>query len=96
MTQDQQFGLASVRCALQSRRKDLTGRELHVTHDRTRDDETLQAIHHATANELAEIEEALQRMEDGLYGICRDCGQPIAPLRLTVLPQVVTCAACTQ
>src|SRR5262245_57286731 len=31
---------------------------------------------------LQAIEEALYRMEKGTYGICRDCGDPIAPARL--------------
>jgi DnaK suppressor protein len=31
---------------------------------------------------LQAIEEALWRMEKGTYGICRDCGEPIAPARL--------------
>ena len=57
-------------------------------------DETLRAIETVTDTELVEIEEALQRMAAGEYGVCRDCGLPIAPLRLAILPQASTCAAC--
>jgi RNA polymerase-binding transcription factor DksA len=59
-------------------------------------DETLQAIGRATEAELGEVEEALQRLSQGDYGVCRDCGQPIAPLRLASLPQTVTCTACAR
>ena len=31
---------------------------------------------------LQAIEEALWRIEKGTYGVCRDCGEPIAPARL--------------
>lgn len=57
-------------------------------------DATLQAIGAAADADLAEIDAALQRIEDGKYGLCRDCGQPIVPLRLAALPQAVTCSAC--
>ena len=35
---------------------------------------------------LQAIEEALYRMEKGTYGICRDCGEEIAPARLMPFP----------
>src|SRR6266536_1515428 len=35
---------------------------------------------------LQAIEEALQRIEKGTYGMCRDCGEPIAPARLNAIP----------
>jgi RNA polymerase-binding transcription factor len=56
-------------------------------------DEALQAIDDATQEELAAIEEVLQRMKRGLYGICKECGDPIEPGRLQAL-HAVTCAAC--
>lgn len=59
-------------------------------------DETLQAIGTATQAELAEIDAALRRIDQGDYGLCRDCGQAIAPLRLAALPQAVTCSACAR
>src|SRR5256884_5855659 len=35
---------------------------------------------------LQAIEEALWRIEKGTYGICRDCGQPIAAARPNPIP----------
>jgi DnaK suppressor protein len=37
---------------------------------------------------------ALQRLEDGEYGICVECGEKIAPARLRVMPEVATCVRC--
>jgi len=43
------------------------------------------------ANKLSE---ALQRLRGGEYGRCEECGQPIAPARLRVMPEVTTCVRC--
>jgi DnaK suppressor protein len=45
---------------------------------------------------LQAIEEALFRMEKGNYGICRDCGDPIAPARLEAIPWTRVCITCKQ
>jgi len=43
---------------------------------------------------LAEVEHALQKFEDGTYGLCDSCGQPIDPARLEALPQASLCLSC--
>lgn len=40
---------------------------------------------------LKEIDQALTRMEEGTYGICTVCGQPIPEERLEALPYALTC-----
>ena len=37
---------------------------------------------------------ALDRLKDGEYGICAECGEPIAPARLRAMPEVETCVRC--
>src|SRR5690606_22783391 len=44
--------------------------------------------------ELQEIEEALERMRNGKYGICERCGRSIAFDRLKVLPESRYCVLC--
>jgi DnaK suppressor protein len=39
---------------------------------------------------------ALARVERGEYGICEECGEEIAYLRLAALPDVATCLGCQQ
>ncbi|HKS54853.1 MAG TPA: TraR/DksA family transcriptional regulator [Steroidobacteraceae bacterium] len=56
-------------------------------------DEALRAIDDAAQDELVAIQDVLQRLERGLYGICKDCGEEIEPERLRVL-HAVTCAGC--
>lgn len=43
------------------------------------------------ANKLAD---ALERLNDGAYGLCDECGEPIAPARLKAVPEVTTCIRC--
>lgn len=59
-------------------------------------DATLAAIGAAAGIELDEINEALRRIDQGTYGLCRDCGRAISSLRLAALPQAVTCSACAR
>jgi DnaK suppressor protein len=40
---------------------------------------------------LTEIEAALGRIDDGTYGICVTCGQPIATERLEAVPYAARC-----
>src|SRR5262245_13331574 len=45
---------------------------------------------------LQAIEEALTRIDKGVYGICRDCGEPIAPARLNAIPWTRVCIKCKE
>ena len=45
---------------------------------------------------LQAIEEALRRIEKGTYGICRDCGEEIAPARLNAIPWTRVCITCKE
>ena len=43
---------------------------------------------------VAKIREALERVEDGTYGICEDCGQKISEERLKARPVTTMCIKC--
>ena len=45
---------------------------------------------------LQAIEEALVRLEKGTFGICRDCGEPIALARLEAIPWTRVCISCKE
>jgi len=45
-----------------------------------------------SGNVLREIEAALNRLDDGTYGLCTACGKPIEPERLEYLPWATQCA----
>jgi DnaK suppressor protein len=37
---------------------------------------------------------ALDRLNEGAYGVCVECTEPIAPARLEAVPEVETCVRC--
>jgi RNA polymerase-binding transcription factor DksA len=43
--------------------------------------------------ELADVEHALQRLDDGTYGTCEACGKPIDDARLEAMPATRFCVA---
>lgn len=45
-------------------------------------------------NELAMINDAIKRIQDGTYGICGGCGRPIPTARLEALPFASLCVNC--
>lgn len=43
-----------------------------------------------------ELKQALSRVDRGEYGICKECGEPIHPDRLAVLPGTKVCVRCAR
>ena len=52
------------------------------------------ALEKQIRDQLAEVEHALHKVEEGTYGLCDICGQPIDPARLEALPQASLCLSC--
>ena len=48
------------------------------------------------AETLNKINEALNRLEEGAYGNCFECGEEISPKRLRALPFAVRCKECEE
>lgn len=48
------------------------------------------------AEELTEINEALEKVKDGSYGKCSRCGEDIKPARLKALPRATLCLKCKE
>jgi DnaK suppressor protein len=44
--------------------------------------------------ELQEIDGALRRIDEGVYGICEECGREIDERRLAAQPTATRCIAC--
>ena len=55
---------------------------------------TVYSLIEIKVKEIESIEEALQRIEAGKYGRCRDCSRWIKPARLEVQPFAVRCRSC--
>ncbi|WP_221797641.1 TraR/DksA family transcriptional regulator [Oceanobacter mangrovi] len=59
-------------------------------------DEVLAAISHEATQQAQQIRQALQRIEDGSYGECVECGKMINAERLHALPAAVRCIQCEE
>lgn len=56
--------------------------------------EVLDSLANEATSELAQINGALQRMEEGSYGVCTRCGNEIDARRLEARPYAARCIAC--
>jgi len=45
---------------------------------------------------LAQIENSLERIEEGTYGLCEECGGKIPKARLNAIPYATLCVSCAQ
>jgi len=52
------------------------------------------ALEKRVREQLADVEHALHKFDEGTYGLCESCGQPIDPARLEALPQAKLCMSC--
>jgi DnaK suppressor protein len=78
--------------------EDRAGLGNHMADDATEVFEQAKSVgmHHAQERMLADVEDALARMEDGTYGVCRRCGNPIDSARLRALPTAALCLSCQE
>lgn len=52
------------------------------------------ALYEKDHYKLSQVNAALTRINEGTYGICERCGDPINPERLEVLPYATLCIGC--
>ena len=55
------------------------------------DQDALEGIGKTEQREIRQIEETLNRISEGIYGICVQCGEDIDPRRLKALPTAARC-----
>ena len=54
-----------------------------------------QALSHSW-NDIKRIKYALKRLDEGQYGLCCNCGVPIAEARLDTIPETPFCTDCAK
>ena len=55
---------------------------------------TTQTIEQVLDLEREQARHARERIAEGAYGVCEDCGQKIAEERLAAVPDATRCVAC--
>jgi RNA polymerase-binding protein DksA len=58
------------------------------------DDEALEGVDDVLRSEIAQVRLALLRIENGTYGTCAKCGDPIGIERLKARPIATRCIKC--
>jgi RNA polymerase-binding transcription factor len=58
--------------------------------------EFLYSLSDSDRTTLLQIDEALARIEDGTYGLCSNCGTPMAEKRLMAVPWTPYCIECKE
>ena len=59
-------------------------------------DEVLEGVYTESARELLQVKHALQRIKQGEYGECEECGAEINAKRLKIMPYTTLCIKCAQ
>jgi DnaK suppressor protein len=84
--------------SMESTRRDQHGREVFKdpfgNAALTLDDEIAAAVVDRRAQLLEQLDSALEDIDGGRYGVCRDCGSKIAETRLRVVPFATRCVRC--
>ena len=70
-----------------------TGDDVDIASDKI-DRDLLKSLGDADARRLKMIDAALDRMNQGKYGLCLMCGKPIPEARLEVIPYAALCVEC--
>ena len=59
-------------------------------------DDVLAALDDEAQHMIMQVDAALTRIDQGAYGVCKDCGEPIPDNRLQAAPFVTTCIICAE
>jgi RNA polymerase-binding transcription factor DksA len=59
-------------------------------------DEVLERLGQAALTEIGQIKAALERINNGVYGTCSTCGEPVGEPRLDAVPHAAQCMDCLE
>lgn len=57
-------------------------------------DEVLEEIARETLDSIRRLKTAMEKIEEGNYGVCKSCGETISHERLKALPDTALCINC--
>ena len=60
------------------------------------DDQVLEGLGTAAQKEITLLNLALERIQDGSFGICKKCEEPISEARLNAVPYAPLCKECAR
>lgn len=78
-------------------RKDLSGEHSRDSEEQAQErenDDVLNGLLEEAQGQLGRIAAALRKIDEGTYGRCEECGEPIDPRRLESVPDASLCIDC--
>ncbi len=91
---EQELGLVAIGVDASGQSREAVNNSSEDTAVATVDFERQVALQKQKMSHLAEIERSLYKLENGSYGVCDNCGEPIEQGRLEVLPYATLCVKC--
>ncbi len=103
--------IATIKKKLLTRKKELEGELTRLSREHIPDRQSPDPSDQASASTLEDLNislqntehgeyrmiiRALEMIDEGVYGICSDCGQAISEKRLQLYPNVTRCLACQE
>jgi len=91
--------LAALQSRLASIKKDVTREHSGDSAEQAQErenDEVVDAIGNETAQSIRSVTAALERIANGSYGICENCGKKIGQARLEIVPEATRCVDCAE
>jgi RNA polymerase-binding transcription factor DksA len=102
------LNVGAIRTRLETRRAELNEKIVELREDlrgkadpnfseqaiEAEDDEVLEGLENQALAEVDQIQSALSRIEQGVYGNCASCEEPIDEKRLDALPYATQCIKC--
>ena len=64
--------------------------------DEVQEYDNMLSLEHSLELKLKDVKNALDKIENGGYGVCEKCGKPIDQERLLACPEAKTCLKCNQ
>jgi DnaK suppressor protein len=99
LLEDKKLSLSSDLAKTRSAEEETTEESTQDIADKAVSSYTREFLYSLTDGErstLLQIDDALERIDDGTYGLCINCGQPMAEKRLTAVPWAPYCIDCQE
>lgn len=96
LVEEQQRFVDSIAVAQRERLSDTAGDDQVDSGSKTVEHEHEVSVANAISERIRQVSRALDRLDDGDYGICEKCGKPIPAARLAAFPSATLCVSCKQ
>ncbi|GAA2132692.1 DnaK suppressor protein [Glycomyces algeriensis] len=96
LVDEQQRYTDSITLAQRERLSDTAGDDQIDSGSKTVEHEHEVAVAGSLSERIRQVSHALERLDEGGYGFCEKCGNPIPAARLAAFPSATLCVSCKQ